>query len=254
MSGTTFRDSIREISPPWLTGDVGGGLSYACGLELDALAQWAIEGVKARMPGVGTPDALYLIGRDRQIERGPGETDAAYVSRLSAAFDTWATAGAGPTLLREIRVWFAPSTSTPVRLVSNAGVWHTINLTTNAVTKTVSSPSNWNWDAFTSTRWWRGWVIIDSSTAPWTRDLYDLAGLWGDGGTWGSDADVAEVAHLKRIAGKWKPANMTVMNVIVTFSATLFEHTDTSPPNPSGGYGSAAGRLGVDAIFWGAVS
>lgn len=248
-----FRDSIAAISPPWLTRTIGGGLSYACGLVLDGIAQWEIEGVKARMPGVGTPDALYLIGRDRQLDRGPSETDDAYASRLTQAFDTWATAGAGPTLLRQLRIYFTPSTDTPIRLVSNAGVWHTINLTTDVVTKVVSSPSNWEWDAYASTRWWRGWVVIDSSVAPWTRDLWDLVGLWGDGGTWGSDATPDEVGALKRIVSKWKPAHITCMNIIVTFTATLFEASDTSPPNPDGGYGSAAGRLGIDAIFWGAV-
>jgi hypothetical protein len=242
-----FRESILEIAPPWLLGRIAQGIQYGCGLVIDALGEWAMEGVKARMPGVGTPDALPLIGRDRLIDRGPSETDANYALRLSRAFDTWATAGGAPTLLRALAVWFSPLTTTPIRLVSNSAVWHEIDLGTLIVTKTVVG-TNWGWDAFT-TRWFRGWAILDSSAAPWTPDLWG-AGNWGDGGTWGSNATVAQVAQIRGIVEKWKPAHVFVPNIIVTFSATLFEVADTSPPNPSGTSDTALWRLGYNAIFW----
>ena len=246
-----FRDSILAISPPYLTepGGTAEGVQYSEGTVLDALADWAVFGVEASMPGVGTPTALSLIGRDMQIDRGPNETDDHYATRLQRAIDSHRVKGSGPELLKQLAAWFSPSILTPIRLVSNAAVWHEINLTTLVVTKTVVG-TNWNWDAFTAVRWWRGWLIIDSSVAPWTRDLWGDPGNWGDGGTWGSDATLDHVNQIRRIVDRWKPMHINAINVIVTFSATLFERTDASPPNPSGTSDTALWRTGYNAIFW----
>lgn len=246
-----FRDSIIEISPPFLKeeGGTAEGVQYSEGLSLDGVGDWAIDGVKASMPGVGTPDADYLIGRDMQIDRGPNETDAHYEARLRGAVDSHRIKGSGPELCRQLLAWFSPSTLTPLRLVSNSAVWHEINTTTEVVTKTVVG-TNWDWDSYTATRWHRGWVILDSSAAPWTRDAWGDPGNWGDGGTWGSNATTGDVAALRRIVDRWKPGHITCLNIIVIFSSTLFERTDASPPNPSGTSDTPAWRTGYDAIFW----
>jgi len=244
-----FRESIMEIAPPWLLGETGQGVQYAAGTVIDSLAEWNNEGIKAAFPGIGTPDALALIGRDRVLDRGPTETDAHYASRLSKAFDTWATAGAAPTLLKQLLAWFNPATNTPIRVVSNAAVWHSINPVTEIVTKTVVG-TNWTWDGFAPVRWFRGWVILDSSAAPWLPDLWGAPGTWGDGGTWGSNATLTEVAQLQRIVRKWKPAHVSCLNIIVIFSATHFEVADASPPNPNGSSDTPLWRIGYNAIFW----
>jgi len=252
-----FRDSILEISPPFLVepGGTAEGIQYAEGLMLDVLAQWAIEGVKASMPGIGTPTALYLIGRDMQIDRGPNETDDHYAERLQRAVDSHRVRGSAPELLKQLLAHFSPSTATPIRLVSNAAVWHEINLTTEVVTKTVVG-TNWTWDGIVATEAGRlrGWVIIDSSAGPWTIDLWGDPGDWGDGGTWGSDMGVAEFAPIARIIDKWKPAHITCTSVIVTFDATLLERTDASPPNPDGDSDTSAWRAPLEAMFSGEIA
>lgn len=242
-----FRDSILEISPPFLLGDTGEKLQYSEGLVIDGIGQWMIEGVKASMPGECPAEALGLTGRDMQIDRGPNETDDHYATRLQKAVDSHRVKGSGGELLRQLAAYFSPSVATPIRLVSNSAVWHEINLTTLAITKTAVG-TNWNWDAFTSTRWFRGWVILDSTAGPWTPTVWG-GGTWG-GGTWGSTATVAEVAHIRGIIEKWKPAHVACLNIIVTFAATLFERTDASPPNPSGTSDTASWRLGYNANFW----
>lgn len=252
-----FRDSILEISPPPLLGPVATAIQYSEGLAIDAIGQWMIEGVKASMPGIGTNDALYLIGRDMQIDRGPNETDAHYITRLRNAVDSHRVKGAGPELLKQLLAWFSPSTVTPLRLVSNRAVWHEINTTTEVVTKT-NVGTNWTWDSYASTRWWRGWVIIDSTAGPWSQVPWGDAALWGGSwgntnASWGSTATQGEVASIRRIVEKWKPAHITAMNIIITFSATLFERTDASPPNPSGTSNTALWRVGYAAAFWGAT-
>lgn len=246
-----FRDSILAISPPFLLGPIGTALQYAPGVVLDGISDWMIEGVQASMPGVGTNDALYLIGRDMQIDRGPNETDDHYIVRLQGAIDSHRVKGCGPELLRQLLAWFSPSTVTPIRLVSNRAVWHEIDTTTEVVTKT-NVGTNWDWDAFTATRWRRGWVIIDSSTGPWTQDFWDDTddSLWGDGGSWGSDVSTTDVAAIQRIVDNWKPAHIVCKNIIVTFDASLFERTDAAPPNPNGNGEDSDWRASLDASFW----
>lgn len=246
-----FRDSILEISPPFLTeeGGVSEALQYTTGVLLDGVGDWIIEGVKASMPGVGTNDALYLIGKDVGIDRGPTETDAHYIERLRGAVDSHRVQGSAPELLRQLAAWFSPSTATPIRLVSNNAVWHSINPTTLAVTKTIVG-TNWTWDAYTSERWFRGWVILDSSASPWVPKTWGGGWTWGDGGTWGSDATVSEVKQIQAWVEKWKPGHIACINIIVTFDASLFEVSDTSPPNPNGTADTVAWQATQNALFW----
>src|SRR6476620_9838119 len=117
-----FRQSILEISPPFLLGPIGEANQYSAGVALDGLGDWMIEGVLASMPGYGTNDALHLIGRDMQIDRGPNETDAHYIDRLQGAIASHRIRGNGGELLRQLLAWFSPSTDTPIRLVSNRAV------------------------------------------------------------------------------------------------------------------------------------
>lgn len=248
-----FRESLFNIGTPGLQAYWASRVQYAAaGIGLDALAQWMVEGQQASMPGIGTPDALPYIARDRNLDRGPNETNTSFATRLSSAFDTWATAGSPGTLLQQLAVFFTPSTATPLRLVSNNATWHTINLTTGVVTRTQAA--NWTWDGLASTAWFRGWVIIDSTAGPWLPDYWSStdSSTWGDGGTWGSNATLSDVAFIKSIVDKWRPANVAAQ-VIVTFSSTLFRPTDTSPPNPSGTSDTPAWRVGTNALYWSTI-
>ncbi len=245
--GTVFRDSIAAVSPPWLTRTVGGGILYAFGLAMDGLAQWATEGIQAAFPGVGTPDALGHIGNDRQIDRGPNESDDDYAARLSASFDTWRGAGNAFTILPELAAFFSPSTPTRVLLVSNNSVWH--SLVSGVVTKTVGS-ANWLWDLIPG-RWWRGWVVIDSVGGPWAPRVWGHAGdFWGDGQLWGLTATFDEVTRVQRIVQKWKPANVFVYGIVINFNASHFDpaHAAGGGVNPDGTWSIPANRFS-DAAY-----
>lgn len=252
-----FRDSILAISPPFLTeeGGTAEAIQYSVGTVLDGICDWMIQSVLASMPGYGTTDALYLIGKDMNIDRGPTETDAHYIDRLQGAIDSHRLRGSPVELLRQLAAWFSPSVLTPIRLVSNNAVWHEIDLTTLVVTKT-NVGDNWTWDEFSAVRWWRGWVIIDSSVAPWVADLWDDTddSEWGDGGTWGSDATEEQVTQLQRWVEKWKPGHIHAVNLIVTFDDSMYTPDETSPPNPDGDGESAAWRVTQNAIFWQGVT
>lgn len=251
----TIRDSIAAIVPEWLDGFVAKRLMWSIGLVLDA--DWTLteEGIKARMPGVGTPEALPYIGADRLIDKGPAESNESYAARLSSAFDTWRGAGNPYKLLEQLRSYFLPSPPA-LRVVSDNSIWHEIDPTTGDVTRTKVSPRNWVWDPFAADltdtpRWHRGWVIIDSSNGPWSQWMLGEPGVTlGDGHTLGSTATVDEVASVQRIVRRWKPQHVHAMHVIVTFDPTLFR-TINAPgsPMPSGDYDQYDNRA-PDAAYW----
>lgn len=245
---SSFRDDGVDLDPPWLQKPNGAGFMRSFRTVLDALVARTVESVKLPMPGEGSPTALGYVGNDRNIERGPNQTDDGYVAQLRMAFDTWRNAGGARTLLTQLRAYFAPSNGPPMRLVSNRATWHEIDPVTGVVTKTIDG-TNWDWDGLTD-RWWRGWPIIDV-TGLWELRLWG-DGIWGDG-VWGSTMTESEVISIRAIVAKWKPANVYVPNVILVFDPTLFEVADSAPPNPNGNGEDPAWRATLDANFLTAV-
>ena len=251
----TIRDTVEALSPTWLQRTVGVRLLYSVAIQLDAYWVRIEQGVKAAMPGQGVTTALPYTGDDRQMERYAGETDEAYGDRLAGAWDTWRRAGSARELIHQVQTmcrWIS-NVATPVRTVSEQGghtsaVWDERASLTGTYIHTRVSPTNWQWD--TNDRWWRGWLIIDSSVGPWTSDgtWGSDAGLWGDGGTWGSNATVAQVALLEATVRKWKPLHSTVQ-IIVTWTAGLLDSTDTAPPNPNADGYTAVWQAAQNAIF-----
>lgn len=243
----SLRDTVFRIGTPWMMRRVFARIRWGTALLLDA--DWSLleEGIKLRMPGVGNPEALPYIGNDRQIDRGPYESDATYIERLKDAFDTWKKAGSVAVVLEQLRYYFADGPLVPpIRAVADRGVWHEIDPVTAAITKTVASPSNWEWDAHTGSRWWRGWIIIDSSAGPWTTWQIGTSGKKiGEAGlTIGSTAKTHEVAEIRKRVLKWKPQHVDAKHVIVTFASTDFEATDPpgAPDMPAGEYDNPVNR------------
>ena len=115
-----FRDSVKDFSPPWLANDTpastgyaggqGGRFMYTLGLMTDTNLEKLNQAMKAHMPGVGTPTALPLLGDDRLIERGLTESDEAYATRLSGAFDAWRSAGTDRGVLTQVLDYFLEQT------------------------------------------------------------------------------------------------------------------------------------------------
>lgn len=250
----TLRDSLDNIAPPWLQRTVGARFLYAIAIQLDAYWVMAEQGVKARFPGRGVNTALPYNGADRDLERYLSEPDADYATRLQDAIDTWRGAGGPRELINQVQIackWIL-NVATPVRTVSEQGahtsaVWDERASLTSSFVHQRTAPTNWQWD--TNDRWWRAWLIIDSTLGPWATDgTWGSPGVWGDGGTWGSNATVAQVAQLEAIVRKWKPAHSTVQ-IIVTFAATELESTDAAPPNPNADGYTAAWQATKQAIF-----
>jgi hypothetical protein len=221
---TTFRDAIQEISPPWLAQGAGQRIMYLPGVLTDALTQAALDGVKARFPGYGTPEALTYIGADRQIVRGPNEPDDSYVTRLRIWLDSWRHAGSPYGLLPQLEGLSAPAVDT-WRTVDNSSNWHWIDAgdTSQTISVLHVSPHNWNWDGDT-TDWARFWAITyRTPKASWYE------GTWGDGDKWGNNAKTwglnmtpSEIKALRAVCRNFKAAHSTLLWIIVSFDTSLF--------------------------------
>jgi hypothetical protein len=106
-----FKDYMPQYLPPWLHGPNGLAWARAIGDVKDGMTATLKERVAARFPvrpGTSLPPiaptgALEALGREQQMPRALGESDAEYAARLADAFDIWAYAGTAYGLLRALR-------------------------------------------------------------------------------------------------------------------------------------------------------
>lgn len=223
--------SVAGMSlPKWLRARVSSRVLYVAGLILDALTDFSVAGIKARFPSTSQPDAIPYLARDRNLDRGPNEADAAIVSRITKAFDSWSTAGHPRELLTALVAYTSPNAPL-VRTVTDLSVWDSltggVGGTWARTFGTAGGAGGWNWDGVT--RWWRAWAAF--YTPSWTAPSNLGSGKkLGDGRTLGSSAKRGEAQALRNIAAKWKPANVRVMNIMVAFTSTWFD-----PTQPAGG-------------------
>jgi hypothetical protein len=189
-----LRDSVKEISPPWLSNDapatngappgVGGRFMYNLGLTYDLLLEKMNQAMKARMPTLCDPSCLPFIGDDRVMPQGPGESNQSYAARLQRAFPTWQHAGSRLAVMGQVSAYLTEFASYQaelagqlpvVTIVGDSGdlrtTWDTYYNTNNPITEPpshvrVDSPGNWNWD--NQYLFWRCWLIMFWALQPLT--------------------------------------------------------------------------------------
>lgn len=235
---TNFRSSIVRIGPPWLQGPWGNRFLYSHGVQLDGVQAQHLEGTQARMPGVGTNDALPNIGNDKQILRGFQESDDSYITRLRAALDTWKIAGNAQSIMLQIAGYVSPAAPVLRYVVTGAdelGSQCADYVTpTDPITFVRADPSNWDWNGDFSQR--RFWIIIYPGV--WTQWLWGDGHLYGNDVTWGSTATPHQVTDVRALVDKWKAAGTHEWNTIIAFDGSLFDPTaPPGAPNPDGTWG-----------------
>jgi hypothetical protein len=99
----TIRDYLRAITPAWLSRPKGAAWLRAMGDEKDTTVARAKDAVKQRFFELADRDAQALGGQERQIVRGPLETNATYGERLVGAWDAWSWAGTAKGLLEAMK-------------------------------------------------------------------------------------------------------------------------------------------------------
>lgn len=240
-----FRDFIREISPAWAQREWGEKYLYVPGVILDGITQWMMEGIRARFPGKGPPDALAHHGRDRQIRRGFDESRASYEVRLLRWLDDHRIRGNPIAMLEQLAGYLTPH-AVKMRLVSQKGTW--VTRETDGTITIDRKLANWDWDgvATSPANRTRFWLIVYPPTTLWTvgASFWGGAGLWGgewglagSRQTWGSTATVEQIKTLREIVRDWKPAGTTCVEIILAFDPASF---DPATPEPDGLWGAHA--------------
>lgn len=158
MASTAFRIAILRVMPPWLRRTNGAKVLGAIGMQVDALADQTAAGVRARFPGF-VEDALPLIGRERRIIRGPGETSATYSVRLRRWWDDHRRRGGAYALLEQLFAYYALA---PRRLdvVAHSGTRYVVD-ETGEITRDVIE-----WGADGTDLWAQVWLFHRLDEAP----------------------------------------------------------------------------------------
>ena len=102
VSAGLYQNFQRGLGPPSLQLPTGRLIEGNFGAEKDVVFERARQGLLVGIPGLGPPDALDLIGQERQLPRAVGEGDADYAVRLSVVWDDvhgWTPAGSFQSML-----------------------------------------------------------------------------------------------------------------------------------------------------------
>jgi hypothetical protein len=197
----TFRDSLRQWSPPWLQRGHAEKIGYSMGVQVDAFGDALVAGVKLRFPGYYTMDALSLttLGRERRIPRGRTESDASYAARLATFFDAHRYRGGPSSLLEQWWLYWRPDMPATELVYAN-GPRYTVDPATGAITRDVIA---W-YPGPDPAMWARWWMFL--STDRWAS----------------APPTASEVAELRRIPRQWNAAHTLGSIVIMSPGAELW--------------------------------
>jgi hypothetical protein len=218
----TFRDAIREISPRWLRGPVGGAMIYSIGALLDNLMDGLRQGVRARFPSpLYSPDALPWIGGERRIRLGLLETDEHYAARLPDWLHKHRLRGGPYALLEQVWEYYAPETF-PVELRYASGRRFQMAVDGSVVRDIVSwtppgDPAQW-------ARWW---LIYQWPHEINADGIWSDPGVWDDGGVWDCDLSSAEVRSIRLIPREWNAGHAFGYVTLDSLTMTITISADT---------------------------
>ncbi len=181
------------VVPPWLLGPNGRTWLTAIGRSLDDNAERARQAVKARFPNLAPDDALAVLGEERGMPRGPGETTASYRARLLGAWDAWTWAGTPYGMLRQLLAAGYPT----VYVQTQGGKQYSLasllsgNPVQDLVVAQMATPVHLGG---TPAELWSDFAVLIGQ--PWPA--------WWSGAPGDSSADANFV---RQLIAKWKPAH-----------------------------------------------
>jgi hypothetical protein len=201
----TYRDQLRMRMPWWLRGWLGGRLIYAIGIQLDVLADMAVNAVGLRFPRAAQPDALAGIGQDRKIPRGRSEPAATYAARLRRWLDDHRTRGGPYAMLAQLHAfWGADPFQIWLYYASGKGFAMS---TAGVITNSANSPVVGDW-----ARWW---LYFEWPDAVASDGLWSDPGTWSDGGVWDSGLTPNEVEDIRNVPREWNAAHATGTIILI---------------------------------------
>lgn len=214
----TYRDTIREISPPWLQRGRAEKILYSIAIHLDGLIDAVNAGIKLRFPGVYSNESLPLIGRERRISRGRIETDSVYASRLARWLDDHRRRGGPFAMLAQLHAHFAPA-NFPTELVYHSGRRFSMDSAGSVAMDDIT----WSPDD-ESQRWARWWLFYAWPYPIETDGIWDDPGTWSDGGVWDSNMSPQDVADVRLVPREWNAAHALGKIVLMSPTAELWDY------------------------------
>jgi hypothetical protein len=160
---TTYRDTVRRLSPTWLRTGRAEKLLYSIAAQIDTLGDMLVGGLKLRFPGVYSYESLPYLGRDRRIRRGRSEPSANYATRLQRWLTDHRRRGSGIALLQQLFIHYAPNTF-PIDLVYKNGRRYRMDVDGNITRDTVTVTPTAQWAR------WSLYYFTDQFPDPLTDD------------------------------------------------------------------------------------
>lgn len=186
---------LDSLLPANMCGDNGTAFFGSMGDEKNDLQLRTTQSVLLRFPTKTHPTALPNCGVERQIERGPEESDESYATRLESGFDLWKWSGTDRGILTAMDTSGVPA---PLDILPGED-W----------------PSDWKqdglcwvvsgreWDPLDTSHWAKFFVLVSANS---------IAGA--NAGTWASGVQPVWQTQIR----KWKDAQATCPAVYVISS------------------------------------
>lgn len=158
----------------------------AIGLMADLLSEGGSQSFYARLPGHPEQalDSLIQVGKDRDLYRFRGESDADYLQRVIDAWDDYDQAGTPQQMLHVLNQWGAAGWP---------GSWNPANLTLTESGSAVDF-------SFTIM------IAFGSISPAWTPEVYGGTHVYGESGFFYGLSAETDLAMLVYLVRKWKPA------------------------------------------------
>ncbi len=206
---SSFEEYQPSILPAWLQDINGTNYAGVLGRLKDTVSNYARAAAVGGMPAECIAGLLPAIGYERQLPRGPAESEAHYRERLRTAWEAWRRAGTPLGMLLQFEVLYP---GIPIVIVQQARRAFTLNPDTSLPDgeRLIILPlpaGSWRFDRngglpVEQGFWSRFGVIFPGPLPPtWTSVISPPDGA--------SAPTAAEVNTLIAVGNKWKPAKAT---------------------------------------------
>lgn len=170
--------------------------------EKDRLFALTTDSIRCRYPSHAPADAIPLIGQDRNITRGFGETDEEYSARLQRCWTFWQWSGTGLGIVINLQA----SGFTGIPWTSAETPFDPYYPTTTSSVFVIRNSDVASGDLLDGGYqfWSRFWVYMDSDLETITYDgIWSDAGDYDDGGVWDLE-DLGSDLITPSMVGSWK--------------------------------------------------
>lgn len=202
----TYKDYIIDISPTWLQEADGQSFSRGYAQLKDAAIASAKQAVLERMPDRASPEALELLGGERQLDKGTAETEDEFRARIKDAWSQWQYAGTAYGVLLALKL----AGYSNVHLLVHNGKYYTLDsggdLSVAEAPGGVLATNPDFWNVFT--------LLFYSPLASWWAP--SVPSEFSD-----------EMENIRRLVKLWKPAHAIFSSIKIHESGLLWGFPST---------------------------